>query len=74
MLTAATHGFYLSDSHFFNFGVLLTEDHCRHHVVIIDAGSRGIQPDEQWLKSTVNTKVMYKFWKAWARNLLRRWK
>ena len=35
-----------------------------HDVVIIDAGSRGIHPEEKWKKSDVNATVMHKFWKA----------
>ena len=65
MLRAAQHGFYLSDCHFFNFGVTIddTENATEHLVVIIDAGSRGIHSETQWPKSEVNVKVMHKFWK-----------
>ena len=42
ILRAALHGLYLSDCHFFNFGVQLTESATEHLVVIIDAGSRGL--------------------------------
>ena len=66
MLRAAMHGLYLSDCHFFNFGVDLSENATEHLVVIINAGSRGIRGDVQWKKSEVNTKVMHKFWKACA--------
>jgi hypothetical protein len=62
MLKAIQLGLYLSDCHFFHFGVHLSEDTTEHVVVILDAGSRGIQ--EQWAKSEVNTKVMHNFWKA----------
>ena len=62
MLRAAEHGLYLSDCHFFNFGVQLSETATEHLVVIIDAGSRGIQ--QLWPKSEINIKVMHKFWKA----------
>jgi len=64
MLRAALHGLYLSDCHFFNFGVRLSENATEHIVVIIDAGSRGIHRSAQWAKSVMNTKVMRKFWKA----------
>jgi hypothetical protein len=66
MLRAARLGLYLSDCHFFNFGVQLSENATEHRVVIIDAGSRGIQTGAPWPKSKVNTTVMYKFWKACA--------
>ena len=66
MLRAAQHGLYLSDCHFYNFGVTIddTENATEHLVVIIDAGSRGIHSESQWKKSDVNKYVMYKFWKA----------
>ena len=67
ILRAALHGLILSDCHFFNFGVLRTENATEHVVVIIDAGSRGIHPDTQWKKSEINTKVMHKFWKHCAK-------
>ena len=41
----------------------LTENATEHLVIIIDAGSRGINLGEQWRKSEVNTTVMHKFWK-----------
>ena len=66
ILRATQHGLYLSDSHFFNFGVRLTESATEHFVVIIDAGSRGIDTEAQWKKSEINTRVMKKFWKACA--------
>ena len=66
ILRAALHGLILSDCHFFNFGVRLTENATEHLVVIIDAGSRGIHTDMQWKKSQINIKVMHKFWKACA--------
>ena len=64
MLRAAQHGFYLSDCHFFNFGVLLSETATEHLVVIIDAGSRGIHPEDLWSKPYINKTVMHKFWKV----------
>ena len=64
LLRAASCGLYLSDCHFFNFGVRLTDNATEHVVVIIDAGSRGIHPDEIWQKSKVNTSCMQKFWRA----------
>ena len=51
ILKAAMHGLYLSDCRFFNFGVQLTENATEHLVVIIDAGSRGINRGAQWQKS-----------------------
>jgi hypothetical protein len=67
ILRAALHGLYLSDCHFFNFGVQLNESATEHVVVIIDAGSRGIHRDAKWKKSEINTKIMHKFWKACAK-------
>ena len=64
ILRAAEHGLYLSDCHFFNFGVCLDENATEHRVIIIDAGSRGIHPDKQWKKSEITTKIMHKFWRA----------
>ena len=66
ILRAAQRGLNLSDCHFFNFGVPLTESATEHLVVIIDAGSRGIHSDAVWKKSDINTAVMHKFWKACA--------
>ena len=66
MLRAAQHGLYLSDCHFFNFGVHLTETATEHRVVIIHAGSMGIHHDVQWNHKKINTAVMHKFWKACA--------
>ena len=63
ILRAALHGLILSDCHFYNFGVCLTEIATEHLVVIIDAGSKGIS-ETQWTKKEVNLKVMHKFWKA----------
>ena len=51
----------MSDCNFFNFGVRVTHDTTKHDVVIIDAGSRGIEK-EPWMKSRVNTTVMKNFW------------
>ena len=64
MLRAAQHGLYLSDCHFFNFGVHLSETATEHLVVIIDAGSRGIDCERLWAKSSINKAMMHKFWKA----------
>ena len=50
LLQAGCKGLYLSDCHFFNFGVTLTDNATEHAVVIIDAGSRGINPDDIWVK------------------------
>ena len=66
ILRAALHGLYLSDCHFFNFGVQLTENATEHLVFIIDAGYRGIHRDTQWEKSDINIKIMHNFWKACA--------
>ena len=60
-LRAAEHGLYLSDNHFYNFGVKITSDATEHTVVIIDAGSRGLDP-YLWTKSGINTKIMKRFW------------
>ena len=46
-LLAAQRNLYLSDNHFFNFGVEITDDATEHNVVIIDVGSRGLDPDLQ---------------------------
>ena len=62
MLRAAQLGLYLSDCHFFNFGLLVTQDSHKHAVIIIDAGSRGISYEAPWIKSKVNLKIMRKFW------------
>ena len=66
ILKAALRGLYLSDCHFFNFGVELTETATEHRVVIIDAGSRGICRDDKQKKSWINTAVMHKFWRCCA--------
>ena len=50
ILRAAEHGLYLSDSHFLNFGVKITSDATEHTLVIIDAGSRGLDP-VRWTKT-----------------------
>ena len=47
ILKAALHCLLLSDCHFFNFGVELTETATEHRVVIIDAGSRGMCRDDK---------------------------
>ena len=62
ILRAAEQGLYASDCHFFNFGLVVTEDATQHAVRIIDAGSRGIERGEPWTKKEVTTKVMRKFW------------
>ena len=62
LLRAAEHGLYLSDCHFCNFGLMVTEDGTQHAVVIIDVGSRGIARGERWIKSEMTTRVMRKFW------------
>ena len=59
MHIAAMHGLYLSDCHFYNFGILLTENATEHLVVIIDAGSRGILRDERWKKSIINNVIIF---------------
>ena len=61
ILRAAQQRLYLSDCHFFNFGLVVTEDATQHAVRIIDAGSRGIERGQLWKKSEVTTKVMRKF-------------
>ena len=63
MLKAAELGLYLSDCHFFNFGLLVNNDATEHHVVIIDAGSRGIGRGTPWTKGKITKTVMNKFWK-----------
>ena len=71
LLKAAMQGYYLSDCHFYNFGVMLTENDTEHRVVIIDAGSRSgaalsfreyetYEPN----KGDINIQVMKKFYKA----------
>ena len=60
ILRAAACGLHLSDCHFFNFGVRVTSDATEHIVVIIDAGSRGMEP--AWSKQKMTTKCMKKFW------------
>ena len=62
MLKAAQLGLYLSDCHFYNFGLRVTQDATEHAVVIIDAGSRGIGRGTPWKKSQVTKTVMKKFW------------
>ena len=55
ILRAAEHGLYLSDNHFFNFGVKITSVATEHTVVIIDAGSRGLDPD-LWTTPQINAR------------------
>ena len=63
VLKAAQHGFYVSDTHFFNFGVKLAGFATEHSVVIIDAGSRGWHPEQaRWAKALVNKTIMHRFW------------
>ena len=57
ILRAAVHRLYLSDNHFFKFGVKITSVATEHTVVIIDAGSRGLDPD-LWTKAQINAKIM----------------
>ena len=64
ILRAAEHGLILSDNRFFNFGVKITSVATEHTVVIIDAGSRGLDPD-LWTKAQINAKIMKRFWQ-WA--------
>ena len=68
MLKAAQLGLYLSDCHFYNFGLLVTNNAKEHHVVIIDAGSRGID-ERRWPKAEVKKKVMKKFWEHCSKEL-----
>ena len=62
----------MSDNHFFNFGVKITSVATEHTVVIIDAGSRGLDPD-LWTKAQINARIMKRFWqhaeKEGARNI-----
>ena len=44
----------------FNFGVLVSKDPTKHRVVIIDAGSRGMNRGTHWPKSGFNVAVMRK--------------
>ena len=67
LLIAADRGLYLSDCHFFNFGVRVTSDATEHEVVILDAGSRGFHPEEVWSKKDLTKKCMHNFWK-WSTN------
>ena len=55
-IVAAQHGLLLSDNNLFNFGVV------DNTVVIIDLGSRPLQP-HALAKSFVNDKGMRKWWK-----------
>ena len=59
VLRAAMLGLRLSDSAFFNFGVRCSDS----VVVIIDAGSWGIDRNQQWSKGDVNLMIMRQFWK-----------
>ena len=63
ILRALKHNFFVSDVYFFNFGLRITNDATEHKVVIIDAGSRGIQAEySTWAKSVINTKCIKQFW------------
>ena len=64
ILRAAEHGLYLSDNHLCNFGVKITRVATEHTVVIIDAGSRGLELD-LWTKAQINARIMRRFWQ-WA--------
>ena len=71
LLNAAMQGYYLSDCHFYNFGVMLTENDTEHRVVIIDAGSRSgaalsfrEYQTYELNKGYINIQVMKKFYKA----------
>ena len=44
-----------------NCGVKITSVATEHTVVIIDAGSRGLDPD-LWTKAQINGKIMKRFW------------
>ena len=56
--------FHSSDTHLFNFGARFFSDFATDHVVVlIDAGSRGWQPDSpRWSKGEVNRTTMRNFW------------
>ena len=62
LLRAAEHGLYLSDCHFCNFGLMVTEDAKQHTVVFIDVGSTCIARGERGIKSEMTTRVIKKFW------------
>ena len=70
VLECISIGLQISDTHFFNFGVRFFSDLATEHVVVlIDAGSRGWQPDSpRWSKKEVNQKTMKKFWIHAARH------
>ena len=63
MAKAATVNLLLSDCHFFNFGVVISDTMERHQVVIIDPGSRCISADVI-KKSAVNECMRSLWW--WA--------
>ena len=67
IVRAAKHGLYLSDNWFFNFGVDVSDNAKDHPVLIIDAGGWGINQEEPWTKGEIKKKVIYKFWKACAK-------
>mgnify|MGYP005714728277 CR=1 FL=1 len=71
LLYAAMQGYYLSDCHFYNFGVVLTENATEHRVVIIDAGSRSSAASSfrdyetyELNKGEINIQVMRNVYKA----------
>ena len=59
LLRAALHGLRLSDCAFFNFGVRCNDS----AVVIIDAGSYGVNRNQQWSKKEITKMIMTKFWR-----------
>jgi hypothetical protein len=67
IVRAAEHGLYLSDNWFFNLGVDVSGNAKDHPVLIIDAGGWGINQEEPWTKGEIKKKVIYKFWKACAK-------
>ena len=58
VLRAAMRGLRLSDCALFNFGVRCNDS----SVVIINAGSYGINSNQQWSKGDVNRMIMKQFW------------
>ena len=61
---AALCRLHLSDCHYYNFGVRITECATEHEIVIIDPGSRGIAESVPTKGEVSNT--MHKLWK-WAK-------
>jgi len=64
LLECASLGLYVTDTHFFNFGVRLFSDFATEHaVLLIDAGSRGWHPgSSRWSKADLNSKMIRRFW------------